>query len=82
MLFRSLALAGASGLATTALGMVVAFLPPPQVQSAWKYELKMFIGCAVFLGLTPLISRWRAGRRAAVDFIPVGADSGASGGPA
>lgn len=79
---RSLALAGLSGLATTALGMVVAFLPPPQVQSVWKYEIKMFIGCAVFLGLAPLISHWRAGRRAAADFIPVGADSGASGGPA
>lgn len=45
-------LAGLSGFASTALGMVVAFIPPADRQEpTWLFELKMFIGCAFFLGL-------------------------------
>jgi amino acid transporter len=37
-----LMLAGLSGLTTTALGIVLAFLPAKQITSLWKYEFKMF----------------------------------------
>jgi glutamate:GABA antiporter len=49
---KTLWLAGISGFATTAIGMVVAFVPPPGRQEAtWLFETKMLIGCAFFLGL-------------------------------
>ncbi len=77
----TLAFAGASGLVTTILGIAVAFLPPAQVKEVWKYELKMFVGCSVFLVIAPLFCRWMANRRAAAPhLIPAGAKSGASGG--
>lgn len=43
--------AAVSGLFTTALGLVVAFVPSHQVESVWRFEVKMFLSCAVFLGL-------------------------------
>lgn len=77
----TLAFAGASGLVTTILGIAVAFLPPAQVGSVWKYELKMFVGCSVFLVAAPLLFRWMANRRVpAPHLIPAGAKSGAPGG--
>ena len=45
-------LAGLSGFASTALGMIVAFVPPAgRHELPWLFELKMFIGCAFFIGL-------------------------------
>jgi glutamate:GABA antiporter len=45
-------LAGLSGFGSTALGMIVAFVPPAdRHEPPWLFELKMFIGCAFFLGL-------------------------------
>ncbi len=44
-----LKLAGASGLITTAVGMVVAFVPSRQIQSVWIFEVKMAAGTAFFL---------------------------------
>lgn len=44
-------LAGMSGLLTTALGMIVAFVPSRQIESVWLFELKMLLGCAIFLGM-------------------------------
>jgi glutamate:GABA antiporter len=45
-------LAGLSGFASTALGMIVAFVPPAdRHEPPWLFEMKMFIGCAFFLGL-------------------------------
>ncbi|MGH9602312.1 MAG: APC family permease [Terriglobales bacterium] len=76
----TLAFAGAAGLITTIVGIVVAFLPPAQVESAWRYELKMFVGCGVFLVAAPLVCRFMAHRRAALNLIPTGAKSGAPGG--
>lgn len=76
-----LAFAGAAGLITTLLGIVVAFLPPIQVESVWRYELKLVVGCGFFLGVAPLLIRWIAHRRAAaLHLIPEGAKSGAPGG--
>lgn len=49
---RTLWLAGLSGFATTAIGMIVAFVPPAdRNEPAWLFELKMFAGCAFFIGL-------------------------------
>ncbi|MGH9532465.1 MAG: APC family permease [Terriglobales bacterium] len=76
----TLAFAGAAGLTSTIVGIVVAFLPPAQVESVWKYELKMFVGCTVFLVVAPLLCRFMAHRRAAPELVPAGAKSGAPGG--
>ncbi len=46
-----LMLAGASGLATTTLGMALAFFPSRQITSLWLYELKMVGGTLFFVGL-------------------------------
>jgi glutamate:GABA antiporter len=43
--------AAVSGLITTSIGMIVAFVPPRHVDSVWQFELKMFCTCALFLGL-------------------------------
>ena len=50
----TLRFAGVCGLATTALGMVVAFVPSRQVTSVWLFELKMLVGSGFFLGLAGL----------------------------
>jgi amino acid transporter len=76
-----LAFAGAAGLITTVLGIVVAFLPPAQVESVWRYELKMIAGCAIFLVIAPLVARFLAHRRSAPNhLIAERANSGISGG--
>jgi glutamate:GABA antiporter len=43
--------AGASGLLTTSLGMIVAFLPSKQIGSVWFFEVKMCVGTLFFLSL-------------------------------
>jgi glutamate:GABA antiporter len=48
---RRLRFAAASGLAATSLGMIVAFVPSRQIDSIWRFELKMFLTCAIFLAL-------------------------------
>jgi amino acid transporter len=48
---RTILLAGASGLLTTALGMAVAFVPSHQIESIWVFETKMVGGTVFFLGL-------------------------------
>jgi len=47
--------AAIGGLAATVVGGAVAFVPPRQVDSAWRFELKMVGNCAVFLGLAALL---------------------------
>ncbi|MCI0404064.1 MAG: APC family permease [Acidobacteria bacterium] len=76
----TLAFAGAAGLITTILGIAVAFLPPAQVESVWRYELKMVVGCGVVLVAAPLVCRFLANRRTTSDLVPAGAKSGAPGG--
>jgi glutamate:GABA antiporter len=46
-----LAAAGASGLATTILGIVLAFAPAQQITSIWSYEAWMLGGSMGFIGL-------------------------------
>lgn len=43
--------AAVSGLLTTGLGMLVAFIPSHQVDSVWRFETKMVVSCAIFLGM-------------------------------
>ena len=60
----TLRFAGVCGLATTALGMVVAFVPSRQVTSVWLFELKMLVGTGFFLGLAGLFFVTSRARRA------------------
>ncbi len=62
----TLRLAGWSGLTTTALGMIVAFVPSRQVASVWLFELKMLLGCGFFLGLSALFFFTSRTRKAAL----------------
>ena len=43
--------AGVAGLTTTVLAIVVAFFPPKQITSLWKYEVTMFGITLFFIGL-------------------------------
>jgi amino acid transporter len=43
--------AAVSGLVTTGIGMIVAFVPSHAVDSVWRFELKMVVTCVAFLGL-------------------------------
>ena len=47
----TLFLAGASGLITTTLGIVLAFFPAQQIRSLFSYEMWMFGGTLFFMGL-------------------------------
>jgi hypothetical protein len=53
--------AGATGLLTTSLGIVLVFFPARQITSLWIYEAWMFGGTAAFIGLAAFVfSRGRA----------------------
>jgi amino acid transporter len=43
--------AAISGLLTTSLGFVVAFIPSHQVDSIWRFEVKMVASCVAVLGI-------------------------------
>jgi glutamate:GABA antiporter len=43
--------AAVSGLITTAVGTIVAFVPSHQVESVQRFEIKMFATCAIFLAI-------------------------------
>jgi amino acid transporter len=75
-----LRLAGVFGFITTALGMMVAFVPSRQISSVFWFEVKMFTGCAFFIGLATLLFRVYAGHKNAMPVVAVGANSGALGG--
>jgi hypothetical protein len=47
----SLLLAGVSGFVTTVLGIALAYFPPQSITSVRNYELKMFGGTVLFIGL-------------------------------
>jgi glutamate:GABA antiporter len=48
---RRIRFAAVSGLVTTAVGTIVAFVPSHQVESVRRFEIKMFATCTLFLGL-------------------------------
>jgi hypothetical protein len=43
--------AAIGGLAATLVGGAVAFVPSRQIDSIWRFELKMVLTCALFMGL-------------------------------
>src|SRR2546422_1974060 len=70
VLFRSayyrkgpLLTAGFSGFAITALGIGLAFVPPPQISSIWRFEAKTMIGSVFFVGLGAMLFRIYAARK-------------------
>jgi amino acid transporter len=48
---KTLIISGVSGLLTTILGIALVFFPAQQITSLWSYEVWMFGGTAVFIGL-------------------------------
>ncbi len=75
-----LRIAGGCGFATTALGMIVAFVPSHQISSVWLFEIKLFIGCAFFVGLAGFLFHVYAGRKQTTEILAVAASQGARGG--
>jgi amino acid transporter len=63
-------LAGLSGLLTTILGIALVFFPAQQITSLWSYELWMFGGTLLFVGLAAFFF-FVYGRRGAVHKIQV-----------
>jgi amino acid transporter len=57
-------LAGASGLATTSVGIILAFFPAQQITSLRAYEIWMFGGTGFFIGLAALFFFLYGRRRA------------------
>jgi len=52
-----------SGLTATTLGLIVAFVPSHQITSIWIFELKMFAGTGLFLGLAAFLFRYYSKRK-------------------
>jgi glutamate:GABA antiporter len=57
--------AAIGGLAATLVGGAVAFVPSRQIDSIWRFELKMVLTCALFLGLAGGLFWYYSRRRAA-----------------
>lgn len=62
---RTLWLAGVSGFVVTVLGTVLPFVPSRQIDSILGFEIKLTVGCAVFLGLAALLFRVGSARKPA-----------------
>jgi amino acid transporter len=62
-----------SGLLTTACGMAVAFIPSRQVDSVWRFEVKMFACCIALLGLAAVLFVYYSRQRGTVAALAVGA---------
>ena len=72
---RKLILSGASGLMTTILGIALAFFPAQQVTSVLSYEIWMFGGTFIFIGLAAFLffvyGRRKMARKLAEAISPV-----------
>jgi glutamate:GABA antiporter len=66
--------AALSGLTATAVGTIVAFVPSRQVDSVWRFEIKMFLSCAVFLAGAAGLFAYYSRRRTASAVIPAGVE--------
>jgi glutamate:GABA antiporter len=60
---RTLRAAALGGLVTTLVATAVPFVPSRQISSVSLFELKMFTGCAIFLGLGVFFFRFYSRRR-------------------
>src|SRR5438309_8709030 len=71
----TLLLAGFSGFTTTGLGIALAFFPAQQIKSLLSYEIWMFGGTLLFIGLAAffffIYGRRRAARKLAAAPAPV-----------
>jgi hypothetical protein len=61
--------AGVAGLTTTALAIIVAFFPPKQITSLWKYEVTMFGITLFFIGLAAFFFFVYGGRKVAEKIV-------------
>ncbi len=77
---RVLSTAGIVGFVTTALGVTLAFVPTRQIESTWLFELKLIVGCVLFLGVATFLFRVYSSRKAQMDWVPGGVKSSARGG--
>jgi amino acid transporter len=57
--------AAIGGLAATVVGGAVAFVPSRQIDSIWRFESKMVLTCALFMGLAAGLFWYYSRRRAA-----------------
>ncbi len=65
----TLLLAGASGLITTILGIVLVFFPAQQITSLWSYEIWMFGGTLAFVGLAAFFFFVYGRRKIALEMV-------------
>jgi amino acid transporter len=63
--------AAVSGLITTGIGMIVAFVPSHAVDSVWRFEVKMVVTCVAFLGLAVGLFLFYSRRRHVVPVLPL-----------
>lgn len=61
----TLRVASLTGVAMTAFGLVMAFVPSRQISSIWSFELKMFLTLAALFGLAAALFRYYSLRRPA-----------------
>jgi hypothetical protein len=56
---------------TTALGLLVAFIPSHQVDSVWRFEIKMIACFVALLGLAAALFTYYSRQRVAIPALPV-----------
>lgn len=77
---RTLWVSGICGLLATAFGTVLAFVPSRRIESVGLFELKMWIGVGLFIGVASVFFSVNAGRKARGEWSSAGAHSGPVGG--
>lgn len=60
-------LSGVAGLVTTLGALAAAFVPSTSVESIWKFELKLALGVAIFVGAAAVLPRFSRRPRPASD---------------
>lgn len=58
--------AGVAGLLTTAMGTALVFIPSRQINSIWRYEITMVVGCLLLLSIGAIFY-WHSAKRSVVD---------------
>jgi amino acid transporter len=77
---RTMAVAGGFGFLMTALGMVLSFVPSRMIKSVWVFELKMLLGCALFVVVAAGFFRVYAARKPRAQWTLADAETTAPGG--
>ncbi len=76
---KTLWIAGVSGLVTTGLGMVLAFVPSRSIESIGLFEAKLALGLALFLGGALFFFHLYGAHNRHDELSPAGILSGARG---